>query len=423
MRAALVEVIKQDFATAIGEGPKPSSSPIIYHRGDKLLTSHTRRLGPIFIHPDGLVWYGGTAGPNEAPIGQPKDYLRIRDNPDALKRFLGKTLGEYELTAGYEGGHGGGYYDITLAADYPIWLYRNSQHPGFRSNFEQAANELLDKELRVEREFPIEAGRKKAKSDARHYQQLTKTVRSENFLSVDPLDEVLINYGLSFTPVDPVDVAFKEKLVAEWEALKVKGNWRGQKGIEIADMRKVSPELKQQIEARELEREARSNAIGDFTPKLNRLMGLLDIFGQIARPDNGFSESFPTLAEMAKKGLYKDIIPLNYQYDDKDAYTHLLKALGRVQPEGELRDFWLERFSTENLVTRVVASIAGFGLSFKSPAEIGSQYAELLDRFKGRGYVDTMTDYSLHTGFRLAGDDAYYHVLEGIYNLRKGIDR
>src|SRR4030042_7184366 len=53
-----------------------------------------------FFDDEGLVWYDGREGyMPEVPIGNPEDYLIIRDDYDALKGFVAKTLDKGKVHA------------------------------------------------------------------------------------------------------------------------------------------------------------------------------------------------------------------------------------------------------------------------------------------------------------------------------------
>src|SRR3989344_3691023 len=101
-----------------------------------------------FVQGD-LVWYDGAEGfMPEVPIGRPQDYILIRDNFDALKDFVAKTLDRGRLRAG-----GGTHADTsreTNPAEYIAWMYVHSQYQPFKRDVEKATLELLRDELRKE---------------------------------------------------------------------------------------------------------------------------------------------------------------------------------------------------------------------------------------------------------------------------------
>lgn len=88
----------------------------------------------------GLVWYNGKEGVNMTPIGQPRDYLQIRDDFGKLKKFLAETLDKGRVEYGCDG-------SVTNTGEYFTWMYFCSQHQPFRQNTEQAVVELLRDEL------------------------------------------------------------------------------------------------------------------------------------------------------------------------------------------------------------------------------------------------------------------------------------
>lgn len=122
-----------------------------YEMLDKLEFHHARALAKSLQDSKpvgrGLVWYNfvwyreveDAKGHLVYLAGRPGDYVPIRDNFDALKEFLFKTLDIGRLNLN-DSGH-------TNIADYVTWMYLNSQHQPFKRNTERAIVELLKNEL------------------------------------------------------------------------------------------------------------------------------------------------------------------------------------------------------------------------------------------------------------------------------------
>lgn len=113
--------------------------------------SLSRRLGffrfVVRSFQNGLNWYNGVEGDGPwMPIGQPEDYIPIRESYGTLKGFVAKTLdrGRWVTTSSDKG-------DVdsfeTSPARYIRWMYEYSRNLQFRANVEKATAELLRVEL------------------------------------------------------------------------------------------------------------------------------------------------------------------------------------------------------------------------------------------------------------------------------------
>ncbi len=129
-RKASEELARRDEIGRTKWDPNESKAPAVY-------------IGDLRFLDGGLVWYNGREGVNMTPIGQPQDYLKIRDNFRNVKTFLAELLDRGRL----EYGDSKGPYGEINTADYAIWMYSNSQHQPFRRNTERAVAELLRNEL------------------------------------------------------------------------------------------------------------------------------------------------------------------------------------------------------------------------------------------------------------------------------------
>lgn len=348
-----IGIIRQDFRSLIADASKVYQEAQdqgyerrgYIRRGEDGVTRFWhRRTGTLAIHTPDLFWYGGEKSPllTLELIGRPKDYLTIRDDPQALKKFLADTLDQGRQEVGYSGGHGGSYPETVNFSDYLIWLYRNSKYRPFRASFRETATTLLEEELETGvRPFPIEMGREAARKNQEFHEQLVAAKTPEERAAIDayydfqktkPIKEAEMQYEMvRIDPSDPREVAFKARFEEEFARLKVVGEWRGREGLEIANFNQASPEFRELAAARQLEREAQRTAMCEYRPLLNRLMGLLDIFEQLAKPNNGFARGLSLIQTKAREGFYKDVLPWQYRgrrydiYEGTDIYARLLR--------------------------------------------------------------------------------------------------
>lgn len=108
----------------------------------------------VILYPNGIAWFGGgegidkVPGYGEKPIGNPKDYIGIRDDTEKLAGFIGKTLDRGILERHSPSGHGD--WGETYTADYILWLYWCCGKAIFKRRVESAVAGFLEAELKKE---------------------------------------------------------------------------------------------------------------------------------------------------------------------------------------------------------------------------------------------------------------------------------
>ncbi|MDD5457625.1 MAG: hypothetical protein PHV30_11435, partial [Candidatus Margulisbacteria bacterium] len=145
-----LEIIKQDFKGLLEKYQQLRFEEQENRRTKKDPLAHMCRsisLKSVEHEEPGLVWYNGVEKDiarlprylAHKKIGNPADYLPIRENFDKLKSFLANTLdrGEILAIADRDGANG------TMSSEYPAWLYTHCENPVFKQNFEKAVWELL----------------------------------------------------------------------------------------------------------------------------------------------------------------------------------------------------------------------------------------------------------------------------------------
>ena len=367
----------------------------------------------------GLVWYDGAEGfMPEVPIGKPEDYIPIRDNFDALKEFIAKTLDRGRLRAG--GGTHGDTSRDTNTAEYVAWIYVNSQYPLFRGNGERATVELLRDELR--REFkPINlepALREEEQRYTRYYKgDFNEFIRT--FLSRDQLSTALWRLGLD-SAYSPKDLRIKNEFVIEVKKTErpitldeVLGKYGGTqeslremyqngrfKDVVEAHFLEIPDELKTRMKDWHIRNQAQKAAVREFAPQFNRLVGLLDVVSYVGKPDNGFVEAYGDLAQRAREGFMRDAPTLQYEFSGANIYHSILLALSKIQRSDELRDLWLQNIREDSRTERVIVSVHGLFSAYKTNKGRREQIPAVLAKLQEREYdLDQTRQYPTAIGF------------------------
>lgn len=367
----------------------------------------------------GLVWYDGAEGfMPEVPIGKPEDYIPIRNNFDALKEFIAKTLDRGRLRAG--GGTHGDTSRETNTAEYVAWMYANSQHQPFRVNTERATVELLRDEFgRAFTPVNLEPALREEEQRYTRYHKGDFNEFIRTFLSRDQLSTSLWRLGLD-SAYSPEDLRIKNEFVAEVKKTErpitldeVLGKYGGtpeslremyQSGrfrdVVEPHFLEIPDDLKARMKDWYIRNQAQKAAVREFAPQFNRLVGLLDVISFVGKPDNGFVEAYGDLAQKAREGFMRDAPTLQHEFSGANIYHSILLALSRVQRSDELRDLWLQNIREDGQTERVVASVHGLFSAYKTKKLRREQISAVLAKLQERGFdLDQTRQYSTAIGF------------------------
>lgn len=327
----------------------PGEADVIH--GERLVT-----MGGIFKLYDGVAWPVDKDAPYHGkPIGTPEDYLKIRDNYDALINFVAKTLDRGRIDTSTDG-HGGGP-DETNPADYINFLHTASSNPVFKENLETAVIQLFNEE--IERNFqpyPYKQERRKAENHFKKVEGGKIGTRFSYMYGNDDLHMAIWRLGLDDV-TDPVGLgmkAFAEKELGKTERPIIKGS--PYKRVHLSE---TSQKFKKALLNYDLDREAYKNAGKKFAPQFKRLVGLLDVIIHQGSPKNGFSDLYEVLKNKAEQGIFSDIPNFEMGISEINLRNHILLALSGIQKSDELRDFWFERIKYSPNIQRIMTAVYG----------------------------------------------------------------
>ncbi len=391
----------------------------------------------------GLVWYDGAEGfMPEVPIGKPEDYIPIRDNFDAVKQFIAKTLDRGRLRAG--GGTHGDTSRETNTAEYIAWMHRASQYQPFRANTEVATVQLLQDEFGKEfTSINLEPALRKEEQDfERWYKGDSNNFLSRLLARGDQLSSSLWRLGLdsAYSPEDiqlrnefTTEVKKTERPITLDEVLNTYGGTKESlremyqsgrfKDTIQPHFEEIPVELKAKVKDWYIRNRAQKAAVREFAPQFNRLVGLLDVVYFLGKTDNGFVEAYADLAQKAREGFMRDAPTLQYELSGANIYHGILLALSGIQRSDELRDFWLQNIREDPRAERVVASVHGLFSAYKTPKARREQIPAILAKLQKRGYdLDQTRQYSTAIGFL---DDVNFldntvqHLVQMSYGRRR----
>jgi hypothetical protein len=368
-----------------------------------------------FLDDERLVWYDGREGfMPEVPIGNPEDYLAIRDNYDTLKEFIGKTLDRGRVHAG--GGTHGDSSRETNCADYVVWLHRHNQNQEFKRNVERATTELLEEAFG--RAYTIININPALEREEDMFQRIYHGNINEwlgSMLHRDNLHSALWRLGLD-NVVSDEDKEFRAKFEAEVKKTErpitlkeVYDRYGGTKtqlkksfeAGEFADVihphyDEMPDEIKAELREWHKRNQATKSAVRDFSPQFNRLVGLLDVVSEIGEHDERFTNVYSLLKQRAEGKFMTDAPTITHYYSGSNIYQSVLVALSAVQQGTELEQFWLDNVRSDKNSERVIASVHGLLNIHDAPEERRKLIPSLLDRLQQRGY-DVDKGYQRHS--------------------------
>ncbi|MBU0980328.1 MAG: hypothetical protein KJ709_05960 [Nanoarchaeota archaeon] len=388
---------------------------------------HMALIDYMFLDDLKLVWYDGREGSMpEVPVGNPEDYVAIRDDYEALKAFLAPILDRGKVEAGM-GGHGDNTRDTNLA-DYVIWMHTYSEHKPFRENLEKAVVELLKENFdiprksyeEIDQEVSAEKIERARTRDLEEYKVadmrgvIKEMMQDWNERKADPSKELesFFKDGRNFWVIqkhmtEELDETAREALYQKLED----ANWEyGRLETEVVDQL-VDLELRSGLKYRQHDVRER------YAQQHNRLLGLLDVIAANGKPDNGFSDSYPVLAERAREGFMKDAHDVEYSYSASNIYRSILIALASVQQGDGLQQFWLDSIRDDPSSQRVIVSVHGLLSIYGSKEEKRAAIPSVLERLQERGY-DVDEEYTSHSpiGF-YTNENLLNDILEHITGL------
>ena len=320
-------------------------------------------------YPNGLVWFGGKENTDQLrnqPMGHPGEYLKMRDDTEATGEFIGKLLDRGKLYYGTSHWNQDGE---TATSEYVVWLYRHCEYEPFKRNVEKSVITLLEAEL--ERSFPdpdYREWRKRVKQQrrlqARRRKEYAPAESSDldhyaSLFSSDNLNSAVWRAGLS-NPARAEDKAmaaeFKEEMAKtmRWITHGIR--------YQAVNFTTASAEFRQRFDAWHQENEARQNAEQEWSKRMNRVIGLLEVVGQVGKPDNAFNRLYSQLEEKARGRwmYYAPNVQTDYFSSTTNLYNLLLTALSAIQSDGRLEDFWQTQIKEDTNVTGALTAIGGY---------------------------------------------------------------
>ncbi|MEK6916353.1 MAG: hypothetical protein AABW92_01290 [Nanoarchaeota archaeon] len=413
----LKEIILEDFgeisrkAFELKERKKASEGDAMESFGYSMAL-HDLRL----YDDERFVWWDGREGfMPENPIGNPEDYLSIRDDYSALKSFIATTLDRGKVHAG--GGTHGDTSHETNCADYISWLHQNNGNKGFRRNVERATVELLAEEFGREYASPdiTPALAREEESFQNIYEgSLDKWFSSR--LHRDNLHSALWRLGLD-NVVSNDDREFKTRFEGEVKKTErpitlteVYDQYAGSKADlkksfeagEFADTihphySEMPEEFKVELREWHTRNQATRQAVREYSPQFNRLIGLLDVASAIGEHDERFSDLYAMLRQKAELRFMADSFAIAHHYSFTDIHRSILIALASVQQGTELQQFWLDNVCNDTSSDRVIVSVHGALTMYDSQEDRRQLITPVLQSLQQRRY-DVDKGYQRHSG-------------------------
>ena len=369
-----------------------------------------------FYDDDKVVWWDGREGfMPENPIGNPEDYLGIRDDYEALKTFIATTLDRGKVHAG--GGTHGDSSRETNCADYISWLHQNNQNQDFRRDVERATTELLTEAFGREYTNPDiqPALEREEQSFQRFYdgsidKWLGSMLHRDNLHSALwrlGLDNVMTNDDRKFKTRFEAEVKKTERPITLEEVFDQYGGTKEQLTQSFNEGRfsdvmkphydEMPDEFKTELRGWHKRNQAMKQAVREYSPQFNRLIGLLDVASSIGEHDERFAELYGLLRQRAEARFMADSPAIAHHYSATDIYRSTLVALASVQQGTELRQFWLDNVRSDSSSDRVIVSVHGALTMHDSPEERRQLIPSVLANIQQRGY-DMDKGYQRHTG-------------------------
>lgn len=280
----------------------------------------------LTLYPNGLAWFYSEKHIGEDSKYNPEDYLKIKQNPEEISKFLEKLLEEgIYLTGDPRSGE-----SPANPADYAIWMHNWCGNKPFKKRFEETIVDLTKRELsRDYSPLNLEEGMKQALEYFKH----VHNGKIEDFFFDQDINTTRWRYNLK----DPVSE--EEKLFVEWynreliPTMKVNPHRGNEKTTHFA---KTSKEFQEAFKTRYLAHEAKENAINNFRPQFNLLGGLLDIVSGFESMEISLQPLYTPLKEKIVNGFMEDapLLPYpaaNYSFKDVDIYEKLVSAFTKVR--------------------------------------------------------------------------------------------
>lgn len=369
-----------------------------------------------FYDEERLVWWDGREGfMPENPMGNPEDYLPIRTDYEALKTFIASTLDRGKVHAG--GGTHGDTSRETNCADYIVWLHQNNQNQDFRRNVEMATVELLVEAFERKYASPnIQPALEREEDSFQRIYEGSVDKWLGSMLHRDNLHSALWRLGLDNVTSNE-DREFKARFEAEVKKTErpitlaeVYDQYGGSKASlkksfeagEFADTihphySEMPEEFKAELRDWHAKNQATRQAVREFSPQFNRLVGLLDVASGIGEHDERFVELYAMLKQRAESRFMADSPAIAHHYSATDIYRSTLIALASVQQGTELQQFWLDNVRNDTSSDRVIVSVHGALTMHDSPEERRQLISPILQSLQQRGY-DMDKGYQRHTG-------------------------
>lgn len=399
MTQATLDVVLEDFgdfSKKIFEYVKKKGYKLFKKGDESIIGGWTYRVA---VNKNGIAWYGSGEGYDETPIGKPSDYPPIRDDPVKLQEFIAKLLDRGMVH--YGGGHCDGY---TNPAEYVTWLYSKSQHLPFKRNLETVVVDLLKDELG--REFtPLnyEGVLAKELEDFARFFEGDIDKEGDMKFGGDSLQGAKSRAGFG----DGLDEKFKDiferemgRTEREMTFEEFYDRWGGKTDVEkmkvafarynpplkVVHFSETTKEFKEEFKQKYSEKEAKRKAVLYFAPQFDRLIGLLNVVCLAGNKNNGFAKAYDALEQKAKDEWMKDAPKLPYEYGPADnMYANILGALGSIQPDTKLREFWVDKITDAK---SKVGGSALYGLlrTYDDKTEARKAVAELIKKLRKEGF-------------------------------------
>lgn len=394
-----------------------------------------------FYDDDKLVWWDGREGfMPEKPIGNPDNYLVIRDDYQALKSFIASTVDRGKVHAG--GGTHGDTSRETNCADYISWLHQNNQNQDFRRTVERATTELLAEAF--QREYTAPNVQPALEREEQSFQRIYDGSNDKwlgLMLHRDTLHSALWRLGLDSIMTDE-DRKFKarfetevkkterpitlEEILDQYSGTKEQLTQSFNDGRFSDVMKPHYDEMPDQFKAELREwhkrNQAMRQAVREYSPQFNRLIGLLDVASSIGKHDERFAELYGILRQKAEVRFMADSPAIAHHYSATDIYRSILVALASVQQGTKLQQFWLDNVRSDSSSDRVIVSVHGALTMYNSPEARRQLIPSVLANIQQRGY-DLDKGYQRHTGIGFYSeenllDDIVGHITHLCFNRR-----
>jgi hypothetical protein len=311
----------------------------------------------------GVAWFYGEVGNHPVKsIASPYDYLKIKDDPQGLEKFIINLLDQGRIYWGTSYWNQDGQ---TNPADYIVWLHKKCENDNFVDMLEYTIVNLLVRELDKDFEpLDYKSGMQKALEDFQRYDGSNIDDYINKMFQRDNTNSALSRLGISREPIAKEDNIFQEYFLEEVkkterpitlkEVLDLyagtkkdlkksyhNGNFKDELRPHFDE---TSDEFKTKLQGYHLNKKARLHALEKFQPQFNRLVGLVDSINGIGSCSGRIKFNrklklgplYDPLIKKVKQGFFEGAPKLlypnvNYYFSEVDLYGSLINTLSVVR--------------------------------------------------------------------------------------------